>query len=1642
MSNRFIACGGTGAHVMLAMVRLHILGYPFGFFFKAGNIFPDLFLVDQDSGFAKDPEKSTAWQEVKHLIRVHPGKYDLVEYLGRPDEPICRDVSPLPVGEDKDWFKPPHHQLEFKFKNSQILELITSQEQREIKYDHGMMASPSAGALLFSLKELDCDDGGINYDEYYDEMIHEPEKYRIMVCGSSVGGTGSSVAPTLARLCKGKGAEVMAVMIHNWFKFTKPDDSRETYEKADERNERMNENAAGGLACYGDKLAELLPTVLVGVPNQKIILRNYTGDNQQTLADSSYAHVVGALAGIKHFFVGGDGKIKKGLYGISASDDSSLTGDIIIRDRDGASLKLMVGHAQILTYLLEVFSKLLRTTSKRNPSKIKSSLFDFFTFAGEIPFPSVAHWAYVELSLDHSRLGSVAKELDSIVKEYKRILTWIKEFNPRRGGGLCYDTDHVERKSKSHFLPEIKCVKRLENHPLPKIAALPKTRRSNFTNKEEIVASALFHWAADWITDDWAEVGLKSKPKNIKLGRGYWPETISRNDGGLVPNWTKPGELGKVADGNVAAVVQNYFRGEDVTPNSWPHPFSVTEQYKFQISNKDPEALHHLEILLIARAIGILEFQKVNLDHNHGKVSIENLIKDENIAEYRLIHKDSGKVYGFNSPQTLLCPVQDRNDEDWNSLRGQITRNPDKEKARKCVKGWLECTQDHIKDIVNDVQSRTWVDVFDIYFQSETGTFGVAEWLPLPGARISIPIPIIGDSTGLLGDIQPDKKEAKKRYQKFLNRVPEFKECGTNKSGKQEIFQLIEDFRLPGSEFPIKAIWREHLDALQESRKIFAWEKDQTDKGIWIREKLSDDPIYVTDIQVIDIEKIRIHTCIPLEQKPVPGSSNNREIKYPDIPLRPEYIDLLKIPEGKTGAGGKCINQAGAWRALEQSGKVYKERKEVHWELDLLGRSNPVTIIISLQKVKPSRAHWMVWPNIKSSNTPDLWKAYYVYAHSERDTLRAQIIYLDKDGNLSRAIKAPPSCPGNSYALDFRNGQHVGGPPVALSSYDDKLKDTGIYIIGLQEYAQDKKPWKIAIDFGTSHTVAAYQIDVNQGPKPVNLDAEFNSANKLSSLHVSENYDDEDISKMGLDLWRPTYYKKADRNDGISKALLPSDLWSVTEKSQVDLTTFKSDWSPITHYSIPVMNLKRSSLRDHVISGFKWDLKFKPNDQGPSFTGEEPWLRERYLRMSLEIFIADIVKNTGKLPKQIETTFTYPLRGTFTGDTAKYQNVINKVLTASNIDFGFKFYLFKGQGMYSESHAAYESVGKGVPINVKIVADLGGGTLDILIATHDIQSDSGHKRFKEVVDSVGIGSDCLLEILAGDTETYLPRNSGWAEQDPERAFEQLRAWMRSRGSQPLFGMGQVNAEDPDLGLRGFGKPQDGNHARKLIDRYFQVIVDFLSRYLVAYLTKDVLPVLESPEDRDKLKILVNLRGNGWRLWHGKRDYGDIQKKMEKRVKSRVSQLWGDLEIDDILPDKVWHKADLILSNSPKIEPIKNAVGKSMNPKSALDIGHRFPLSCVEILRRGEPDRRKDWDERLPFEGVGEKDDLCIYGFDPPLIMREESGRPLVNIEDPLMKKINEKISGSQAIRDGNRIDAPIASMIWESLLESNKFRKV
>ena len=424
-------------HVMLAMVRLHILGYPFGFFVsKKGETknewkFPDMFLVDQDyHQKAADERKNTAWGEVQNLIEKHPGRYRYKEIFGikRILSPRENIICPLPLGPNGNWSDYPNDSLGFRFQDSERLRLITSKEQRDIRYSEGMMASPLVGAIVSSLKEYDTEDGRVNNDEKYIKLL-DTCRGNVVICGSIVGGTGASVAPTLARRIHdkyGQEAKVMSVLIHRWFKLGTSDESKQEFCK--DRNKKMRENAACGIVYSSQELAGKVATVLVGVPDAELVRREwgeYNPNNQQAYKDS-YAHVIGALAGMQHL-LSDQGEVDSGLYGLSASDSSRLTGDIEVGKGAHSRLDDMIGHAKCLSYALGVYCKVLK--DYKHPEYTGARRWLNYINFGDVNSLQlgVCEWVYKVADKNDQRVKRIAEELEAVKEFYDDLLTWLKK---------------------------------------------------------------------------------------------------------------------------------------------------------------------------------------------------------------------------------------------------------------------------------------------------------------------------------------------------------------------------------------------------------------------------------------------------------------------------------------------------------------------------------------------------------------------------------------------------------------------------------------------------------------------------------------------------------------------------------------------------------------------------------------------------------------------------------------------------------------------------------------------------------------------------------------------------------------------------------------------------------------------------------------------------------------------------------------------------------------------------------------------------------------------------------------------------------------------------------------------------------------
>ena len=1655
--NNFIACGGTGAHVLLAMVRLHVLGSPFGFFIsKKDRNFPNLFLVDQDyNEITEDGEERTAWGKVKELINTHPGRYKPSEKFCLPSLPSMGEpVAPLPVGENGDEIDPPNNKLDDKFQGSEVLKLITTKYQREkIEYDRGMMASPAVGSLLVSLKEQDTKKGSkVNNDRDYANLLDNCSK-NVVICGSIVGGTGASVTPTLARDLHGKGAKVMAVLIHRWFKFRTDNVSGEIQIDAKKRNKDMVENAAGGLAYSGEKLARDLATVLVGVPNKRLVLRDYSGDNKQACKDS-YAHVIGALAAIRHL-LSDEAEIGRGLYGISASNPSELTGEIKIGEGKHSTLNDLVGQARCLVYVLELYCDALKKYESRQFGGVTGLMHLISTGSSESLQMRICRSVYDAVDENIEKVEKVAQELKKIKENYDGLLEWLEKLN------LEYRLSPQDKKFLKIQYNHLSRI-REENLPSP----LDGGRRGiNKMGKElgdeEYIALALFHWIADWIKAWWEkEKPLQPSSDAVEF---YWPPVVAEDSKGAITGSSYPGGLVKTKERDITRILADYFQLEDVSPNGWPHPIAVADEYAFKIKRENSIAVRKLELLLLGRALNLLNLEKLNIEEggsrskNDGQsVSVEKLIKQErpDLAQYRLVHhRTKKKPYGFSSPETLLCPAPDTSDQDWRELWEEINDDivlngdwktskewgHDARKARDRVATWIRLIGGNIKK--NDC----WKRLVKTFESEKPIAFGISEWLPISGSQGRIPLPVHGSSV-----IPPDGfTENRIIYgdpndNKIRDSIEGFDQHGG--------FEFIKDLSVPGEEYPQSMMWREHLDLLQEADKIFAWWEDLENNQVGIMPGLQEKVIYIKNLRVIDISTIQIKTCIPLIQRPVPGSDvQKNSLKFPDFPLLPKYISLVKSSPDKKEP---WIESNWTKRTNEQLYELDERNKVVRWKVHLAGRPEHEKIELSYHGVEPAEAHWMIWPNFKAENKEKhQWKAYYIYEDSTREFLEARPMLIDEGGKLSEPKKRPVSSLGPSRAIEFDpvRGVHIGGPPLALCAYDHEEGDVGLYKINLVELPKsepEESEWKIAVDFGTSHTVSAKKGDEKNEPITLQAELDPDSSNRELelSLHISENWPEEEEESQEkseidmLDLWRPTYVKKGNKEDSV----IPSDIWSVENLDSVQLANVEQRWEPMTHYLIPPMKLKRKDSSDHSIAGFKWRMT-----EG-RFKGKKTWLQKKYLGMAIEIFVADLVRDRKRLPREIQFTFTYPLRGISSGDTQEYTDSVDEVLKHTQGDLGFEVSQDK-MLFHSESEAAAGTVGTGIPFQVKLVADLGGGSLDIFISTSDLDDAN---RFEVVADSAQVGADSLLKTMAEKSEDYLPESWG---KDHDTCLANLRAWMRSEGSYKLFARKHSNSRSKSLGLSGFGDGEEGvrraNASRALINRYFQSMVDFLARSLVAYVAKEFWENLEnevlSDSEGRKMELFLLLQGNGWRLWHVSDDYYMIQKRASEYVEKRAGCLWAKANKDkanqlDSIKGELWPIPNPEDLPDPKTGPVCGAVGKGKNRPDDKDF-YKFPLSKVLLMREKEIDDSREWFKPLPFMVEDpEKISLRIERFDPPLCIHspEKSDRLIVKLDNPLMIALKNDIF--QKITDDNTIDASasIAATIWEKLLDTTEFKKV
>lgn len=1594
-----VACGGTGAHVTLAYLRLHILGYALGFFTPKTNpddrSLPSLFLVDQDDGSAED--KATAWQAACELLRQHPANFGLDHgiKIGGNIQPIS--VTPLPVGSDKKWFDKPNDNLEARYDKSELTRLFFDRRQREVNYSLGMMGAPALGSLLFELKRSDKNDKGSLHDTEYSNLVYAcGRNSRVVITGSGVGGTGASIAPTFALQCHDNQADVMAVMIQRWFKFATDETNHEIRDKARDRNKLMEQNEVTGLASYGEQLVRKIPTVIAGVRDTHAKIRQYTADNQQPKSES-YLHAVAALSCFRHYT---DGPIQRGLYCMAAENPSKLTWGLRL---PGGTLGELVLRATVLEKILRSIVQILRADHRYKWWGLVSEIHRFAERATNDP-------------------ANTANALEGLANTYSEQLEWVKDL----GGRSPVAEDGQIRKK---YLQINKIQASFRNSDCANYSGLSPRQ----------AAQALFEWAASWVRED--PLHMDAQTENAEGGRFYWPQ---KDGQGLSFPSAEPGLLAELPIEKAKPAIDSLIAGRSdlVRQNGWPKPFAAVQHYRYLIEQKEQSAVRKLEMMIFGLITGDLILKQTSDADDYQTPSLTGLLSSfrkqqcPDVAKHLVISRKTNSVIGFNSPDTLFCPCPDSDDTVWEQIWQTLTDSPFPEGWQKAEVNW-GARIDRVRGSVqrwlnqlrvqNPTESPPWVKAL------EDGSLQERPVWPGELLKVFWGGDSIEDCVTVLfpePSYQPNVAAVSRYWADLLNNGTELDE----EAFRKEVPEFFGGLTIDGQDFKTgeivvpdssreQFIWYEHLSQLQAQHKITYWLFDYREREL-ILELDSKRFVRLKKFREIRKQDIKVKTCVPLDQSNIPGDESDSEIPmYPDLPLKAEFIGLLQTKEGE------CVVEEYLMKGRPVPSAAHecevRGNGTVSWKLHLKGRSDPFTI--NVYATDSAGAHWMVWPRFMSSVREDPWSAYYLYQYSTEAKLRVEALVLDGTGIKTRKSRKLREVHAINY--DIKRRLHDGGAPIALAA-QLKGEEAGIYLTHLEPVSQRGARWQMAVDFGTSHSVAAVNLPSGEKARIVELRAELGQDRRTGnalSKHISQYWGKVDLPN--IDVWLPTYWnsERHQATSGDLQGLLPTELFSKVALRHLDSTALQN-WIPGEDFGIPVLRLRRPDLAEHILSGFKWDV-----DQR-KFSADVRLLREFYLSMLLEIVVAETVMSAGGIPARIEFTFTYPLRSSHS-EVAKFKELLeSKVLSSAGQTFGTELTMVNGEGLYNESEAARGGTGKFAEI--VLVGDLGGGTLDLFISAHD----GSDIKFRKLANSVQIGGSLFLRHLANNHELFLPRNGGWSKR-PEECLSQLNAWMRSQGAVNLFGSRAHGSQDDQLGLRGFESSAAGNSVRQAIDWYFGLLVEYMARSLVGFVIREWDRRRtgldgQTRQDFPKLSVKVQLRGNGWKLWYGNTEYSEIEELVKDWLCwSAKNALWSFRSEQQIPENSCWdvpHGKNM----RPKHDPTVRAVGQSLPHEKALKNGFTLPLSNLDQLDLETWQRETlPWLEEFPMEF--KSIEMEFVEVEPSMIIGLPTGKQFEvdRLDDTATREINDEIKSSRIESEG-KIDAPVAALIWEYCFNS------
>lgn len=282
MSRHFVAVGGTGQHVALALADLLVLAH---------TVVPDplppvsFLLLDSDPA-ASEADAPSAWQLCDQQLRTLAAVPDRT-----PGAPNGGWRSPLPViGESvRNAREAVDDILGVGASN-----LLLTPEQAEIGVTNGYHGEPRVAAILTDVLISRLREGTLKEDDPLRRLANAITQAgdRICVAGSTIGGTGSGVLPRLVEhlvSVPGAQAAICTIIGLEWFEL----------ENDAANQERMAANSTASLWHYIQKQQQgKFRLVLWGHPNvtQSRRERSFGNRSQGAKTDLTLPHYAAAAA--------------------------------------------------------------------------------------------------------------------------------------------------------------------------------------------------------------------------------------------------------------------------------------------------------------------------------------------------------------------------------------------------------------------------------------------------------------------------------------------------------------------------------------------------------------------------------------------------------------------------------------------------------------------------------------------------------------------------------------------------------------------------------------------------------------------------------------------------------------------------------------------------------------------------------------------------------------------------------------------------------------------------------------------------------------------------------------------------------------------------------------------------------------------------------------------------------------------------------------------------------------------------------------------------------------------------------------------------------------------------------------------------